>query len=55
MVVEEINPSSSALLQPLKVLANFLAQPAKRDSIVLDLDTQVALQGYQLLEEGFSR
>ena len=41
VVLEEINMSSSALLQPLKMLANYLAQPGKREAIIADLDTQV--------------
>lgn len=42
VVLEEINMSSSALLQPLKMLANYLAQPGKREAIIADLDTQMA-------------
>jgi hypothetical protein len=42
VVLDEINMSSSPLLQPLKLLANYLSQPAKRDAIVVDLDAQVS-------------
>jgi hypothetical protein len=42
VVLDEINMSSSPLLQPLKLLANYLLQPAKRDAIVVDLDAQVS-------------
>jgi hypothetical protein len=42
VVLDEINLSSSPLLQPLKLLANYLSQPAKRDAIVVDLDAQVS-------------
>jgi len=43
VVLEEVKPSSPALLQPLKLLAQFLSgNSAKRDSIVVDLDAQMA-------------
>ena len=41
VVLDEISPSSPELVQPLKMLANFLAYPAKRDDIVADLDSKV--------------
>ena len=43
VVLDEIKPSSPALVQPLALLANFLAFPARRDDIVADLDIKVAL------------
>ena len=37
IVMDEIKPSSSPLLHPLKMLAEFLAAPAaKRESLVLE-------------------
>lgn len=41
VVLEEVNSGSPALLLPLKTLAQFLSSPAKRDSIVAELDTQM--------------
>merc|ERR1712059_71785 len=41
VVLEEVNSGSPALLLPLKTLAQFLSTPAKRDSIVAELDTQM--------------
>ena len=43
VVLDEIKASSPALVQPLAMLANFLAFPVKRDDIVADLDTKVVL------------
>jgi coatomer protein complex subunit epsilon len=42
VVLEEVNSSSPALLQPLKLLAQYLSNPSKRDSILTDLDSQMA-------------
>jgi len=42
VVLEEVNSSSPALLQPLKMLAQYLSNPSKRDSILTDLDSQMA-------------
>lgn len=43
VVLEEVKPSSPSLLQPLKLLAQFLsANPAKRESILLGLDAEMA-------------
>jgi len=42
VVLDEIKASSPALVQPLAMLANFLAFPVKRDDIVADLDTKMA-------------
>jgi len=42
VVLEEISPQSSELLQPLKLLAQYLAAPtAKREALVLDVDTKM--------------
>jgi coatomer protein complex subunit epsilon len=41
VVLEEVTAGSPALLQPLKTLAQYLSSPAKRDSIVAELDTQM--------------
>ncbi len=48
VVLDEINMSSSPLLQPLKLLANYLSQPTKRDAIVVDLDAQVSHISFDL-------
>jgi len=43
VVLEEVKPSSPALMQPLKLLAQFLSSPpSKRDSIVLELDATMS-------------
>jgi len=42
VVLEEVHSSSPALLQPLKMLAQYLSNPSKRDSILTDLDSQMA-------------
>jgi len=42
VVLDEITPSKPEQVQPLKILANFLAYPAKRDDIVADLDTKMS-------------
>jgi len=43
VVLEEVKPSSPALLKPLVLLAQFLsAPPAKREAIVVDLDSEMA-------------
>jgi len=43
LVMDEIKPSFPDLLRPLKQLAEFLAAPpARRDEILLDLDTKMA-------------
>lgn len=43
IVLDEIKPSSAPLLQPLKLLAEFLAAPAaKRESMVLELDGKLS-------------
>jgi len=43
VVLEEVKPSSPALLQPLKLLAQFLSSPAtKRDALVLELDATMS-------------
>eukprot|EP00088_Acartia_fossae_P007526 TRINITY_DN13541_c0_g1_i2.p1 TRINITY_DN13541_c0_g1~~TRINITY_DN13541_c0_g1_i2.p1 ORF type:complete len:315 (-),score=83.88 TRINITY_DN13541_c0_g1_i2:319-1221(-) len=41
VVLDEISSSSPDLVQPLKMLATFLAYPAKRDDIVADLDNKM--------------
>lgn len=41
VVLDEISLSSPDLIQPLKLLANFLANPEKRDDLVTELDTKV--------------
>lgn len=38
VALDEIKPSSSEHVQPLKILAEYLSSPAKRDSIVAQLD-----------------
>jgi len=43
VVLEEVKPSSPALMQPLKLLAQFLSSPpSKRDSLVLELDATMS-------------
>jgi len=43
VVLEEVKPSSPALLQPLKLLAQFLSSPpSKRDALVLELDATMS-------------
>jgi len=42
VVLDEITPSKPEQVQPLKILANFLAYPAKRDDIVSDLDAKMS-------------
>jgi len=43
IVMDEIKPSSSPLLHPLKMLAEFLAAPAaKRESLVLEVDAKLS-------------
>jgi len=43
IVMDEVKPSSSPLLHPLKMLAEFLAAPAaKRESLVLEVDGKLS-------------
>jgi len=42
VVLDEIKPSSPELVQPVKMLASFLANPDKRDDFVADLDNKMA-------------
>jgi len=42
VVLEEVKASSPELLRPLKMLAEFLASPNKRDNIVTDLDSEMS-------------
>ncbi|XP_075211441.1 coatomer subunit epsilon [Lycorma delicatula] len=41
IVLDEINSSSPAELQPLRVLADFMANPSNRDRILATLDEQI--------------
>ena len=41
VVLDEITSGSPDLVQPIKMLANFLANPAARDDMVADLDAKV--------------
>lgn len=41
-MLDEIKPSSPELVQPVKMLASFLANPDKRDDFVADLDNKMA-------------
>jgi len=42
VVLDEISSSSPDLVQPLKILASFLANPGKRDDIVAEMDTKMS-------------
>ena len=43
VVLDEISSSSPDLIQPLKTLATFLANPERRESMVVDLDNMVKI------------
>ncbi|XP_026463645.1 coatomer subunit epsilon-like [Ctenocephalides felis] len=53
VVLDEITKSSSPALQPLKLLAEYYAQPSKRPEILSELDEKIAKGGDDATLESF--
>lgn len=51
--MDEITKSSSPALQPLKLLAEYYAQPSKRPEILSELDEKIAKGGDDATLESF--